>query len=339
MTSTPTGLTQVLNISPTDRFAPRRTAAILSAIACTLFLLAGTFASAEEEKFPSDGVIVSDARIKYINYSTLASSRLGIIRELYFREGDFVKEGDLLLNLDDRVADAQFNTAAEEAKNTVEIRFAIASKDLARAEYESNLQANLRVPGAIPQIEVDRLKLAYQRSLLQIMQAKHQKRINELKRDEASQMKDTYQVSAKFQGVITKLEKNVGEGVREGDPILTVSDPTRVKVFGYVHTRDVHRIKQGDPVKVKIDIPDFDIPDEDFIFDGKLTFIDDTVDATTFDRIEVSAEVQNIIADGKPILRQGYLVRMIILTDVPPAKAKLGPKSAMLDRMHVPVLK
>lgn len=337
MTNTPTGLIQVLNSSPTDRFAPRRTAPIHSAIVCALLLIIGTVAAAEEEPFPTDGVQVINTRVSYIDYSTFASSRLGIIREMHVREGDLVSPGQSLMQLDDRVAEAQYNTAAVEAQNTVEIRFAAASADVARAEYESNLQANLRVPGAVPQIEVERLKLAYVRSLLQIQQARHQKKVNELKSVEAAQMKDTYLVAAKFQGVITKLFKKVGEGVREGDPILTVSDPTRVKVSGFVHTRDVHRIKPGDPVKVKIDIPDFDIPDEELVFEGKLTFIDDTVDATTFDKIGVSAEVENIFEDGKPILRQGYIARMIILTDVPPAKLKAPPKAAMLDRQHIPV--
>lgn len=339
ITPTTSGLTQVLNSSPTDRFAPRRIAPIHAVIVCALLNVFSPGLWAEEQPFPTEGVQVNKAFVDFIDDSTLASARLGIIKKLYVREGDLVNKDDPLLELDDRVAAAQYRTAREEAKNTVEIEFANASMKVAKAEYELNLQANLRVPGAVPLIEVERLQLQYERALLQIKQARHQQQVNILKSEEAAQVKDTYLVKAEFPGVVTKVEKFVGEGVREGDSILSISDPSRVKVQGFIHTADVFRIKKGDPVKVKIDIPDFDTPHEEFIFDGKLVFIDNSVDSVKFDEVQVWAEVTNEFENDQPILRKGFLTRMIILTDVPPPRPKAIPKTTMVDLQHLPVLR
>lgn len=330
----------MLNSSPTDRFAPRWTAPIHAVIVCALFTLFAASVPAEEAPFPTEGVEVGRAEIKYIDDSTFASSRLGLITELHVREGDMVQKGDILLKLDSRVAEAQYATAAEEARNTVEIEFANASMKVARAEYLLNLGANLRVPGAVPEIEVQRLMLQYQRSLLQIKQARHQQKVNEMKKEEAGQVKDTYMVKAEFPGIVTEVLKFVGEGVREGDPILKISDPSRVKIEGFIHPADVFRVKKGDPVKVKLEIEDFDIPQEEIIFDGKLVFVDNAVTPPTFDQVRVAAEVTNEFENDYPILRKGFRARMIILSDVPPPKPKAAPaKTAMVDIEHLPVLR
>lgn len=327
---------QVLTTFPTDRAAPRGFSGIRSLIAC--ILCCGTFAAvsaAEPAPWPDSGVNVQNARILYLNESTLASSRLGIIKKLNVKEGSQVELGDELLILDDRVVEAQYATAKMQASNDVEIHFAVASSELARAEYELNLQANLRVPGAVPLIEVERLRLAYLRSLWQIKQAKHQQKVEVLKSYEAGELKNTYRVNAEFPGIITKVHKSIGEGVREGDPILDIVDPSRVKVEGFIHIEDAFRVKKGCAVKIKLEIPEFDIPEEDVIFDGKLTFVDNSVDFVQQEKLRVTAEVEN----NDLILRQGFQARMIIITDIPqPVRKGSGPKTAFFAPDHVPVL-
>jgi len=321
-------------MAPTTRISPRGLPLTRKLLVCAVVSFAAGTLSAEEIPWPKQGVEVERPRIWYLDASTFASSRLGIIRKIV-REGTEVKVGDELLVLDDRVADAQFKTAAAEAENKVEIHFAVASSALARAEYELNLQANLRVPGAVPLIEVERLKLAYERSLWQIKQALHQNRINGLKSDEASEMRNTYRVHAEFPGVVTKVHKFIGEGIREGDPIIEISNPAKVKIEGFIHPEELHRVKKGARVKVKLDIPEFDIPQEDLVFDGELKFVDNAVDFVQH-HVRVWAEVDN----PDLVLRAGFLTKMMIETDVPPPVRKESrPKSAWLDREHVPVLR
>lgn len=57
------------------------------------------------------------ARVYYMDAATLASSRLGIIRSINVKkEGSHVKAGDELLILDDRLANAQLNTAKKQGE-------------------------------------------------------------------------------------------------------------------------------------------------------------------------------------------------------------------------------
>lgn len=326
---------QVLNSTAHDRTTLIRLAVSLVLVVGLLIFPRPVFSAEGDDDWSKAGVEVHDARITYLDSATLASSRLGIIKHLHVREGTQVDEGTPLLELDDRVVDAQLKTARKQAENKVELEFAKRSADLARAEWELNLAANIRVPGAVPQIEVERLRLAYARALLQIKQARHQSEVDKLKSDEASALKDTYHINAEFPGIVTKIHKFLGEGIREGDPILDISDPSRVKVQGYINFAEVHRVKKGDKVKVKLNLPDFELDQEDLVFDGELVFVDTSVDFVRQQEVRVWAEVKN----PDMVLRQGFLAKMVILTDVPPPVRKpAAAKTAWLDLEHLPVM-
>lgn len=258
---------------------------------------------------PTDTVVVEDCDLHYIDSVMLSSPRPGIV-EFVPEEGDEVTGKKQVAGLVDRVAQAAYEGAKIQADNDIEVRFAKKSFELADVEYKRALLANKRGAGnapVFPEIEVAKLQLAADKALLQIEHAEYQLEIDRHKRDEAFEVLQTYKVEAPFDGTVTQVVKHKGEGVREGEPLLEIVSPKRVRVVGYISLKDnpdyykeIWAVKEGALVKVKLQIRDVDLDVEKIEFEGRLRFVDSKVTRGT-KQIRVWAEVvnkDNILRDG-----------------------------------------
>ncbi|MFO1021213.1 MAG: efflux RND transporter periplasmic adaptor subunit [Planctomycetales bacterium] len=271
----------------------------------------------EVSELKSGPIIVERPYIQFLDKAILSSSRIGTIERIDVREGDLVKAGQIVVQLRDEVPRANYLTAKQTAENTVEIRYSYKAAELATVEHERAVEANKRVRHAFPDIEVDRLRLTAEKSILQIEQAKHQQKVDSLKRDEAFEVLKTFRIEAQMDGIITKVNKVTGESVREGDPLVEMVNTDRVKVEGYVHVNQSVRLKRGQLVEVHIDIPEEDLDVEKEVFEGTLVFVD-LFTRPDDPQVRVWAEVKN--RDG--VLREGLRASMKILPD------KQGPRFA-----------
>lgn len=262
-------------------------------------------------------ILLYRCRIKLIHRVTLSSDRPGVLAFVEPEEGDGVKAGQQVAGLRDEVARAVLASATKKASNDVQIRYAKKATDVAEVEYNKALQTNRKVPGTVPDIEIRRLYLAYEKGSLQIEQADHEFAIAALETKEAAAQLETYQVKAPFDGVVTRVYKRKGEAVRQGDPILEVVSTRRVRVEGYVDIHDVGNVKPGDPVIVQLDIPDVDLPVEKEFFQGQIAFVDPGVQSVT-KQTRIWAEVTN----RGNILRAGLTAKMTIHANKQVAQTK-----------------
>lgn len=246
-------------------------------------------------------------RIQLQDHVTLASGQLGILEEVLPEEGDFVQRQDVIARLNDEVARAAWERAKKEASNDVEIRYAMKAAEVSNAEYAKALDANRRVPGAVPDIEVQRLKLAAEKGRLSVEQAQHRFLVAGLTAKEAEATLKTYSISAPFDGIVTRVFKKKGEAVRQGDPILELVSTDTVRVEAYLTTKDMHRVQRGDYVRVRLDIPDVELDIEREAFEGRIVFVDPQVQPVT-GQVRIWAEVHN----RDNILRSGLTAVMVI---------------------------
>jgi len=280
----------------------------LAAIALISHLLATAPAALGAKRQTSKSIRLIDCRIKLIDRVTLASDRPGIIAFVGATEGDAVKADQQIAGLRDEVAQARRSVAEREASNDIEVRYAKKAAQVAEADHQKALEVNLKLPnGGIPDIEVQRLKLAAERARLQIEQADNQLIIAGLNLEQAEAELMTYQIVAPFDSVVTMVHKSKGEAVRQGDPIVDLASTSRVRVEADVSVRDVWSIRRGDRVTVQLEIPEVDVDVERQEFEGKVIFIDVDVNPLTRE-VKVWAEVDNAGA----VLREGLKARMTI---------------------------
>lgn len=256
---------------------------------------------------PSDLIHVNSCHVNLIDKTQLAATRAGVLAFVKPEEGHEVKLGEIVAKVKDEVAQAQLATAKLTAKNDIEIRFARKSSELAWQEHKKAEQSNKQLPGTITEIEMKRLFLAAEKADLQIENAQNEHAIAGSKAEEAGQLVLTHEVQSTIGGMVTKVYKRTGEGVREGDPIVDIVNTERMRVMGYVPFKDISRVKKGDRVMVKLDVPDAQLPEEDLRFEGKITFIDSSVEKVK-PEVRVFAEVVN----QNGVLRDGARAEMVI---------------------------
>ncbi len=268
-----------------------------------------------------DPGIVNDCLVTLIKEAEVPALEAGQLVEFTVREGQEVKQGDLLAQIDDRqarklqeIAKYKLDVAEHEANNMVSVEYAQATQKVAQAEYEQAMATNRRQPNTIPQIEVRRYALKVEEATLQIQQAKHDLKTAEMsvgvrqgELDAAELDVEHRRISAPFDGMVEKRSVQEGEWVRPGDPVLRLIRMDRLRVEAFL---DGSQISAGEvdnkPVTVEVALAHGRREQ----FPGKIVYVSPVVEAGS--RFLVWAEVINRKENGQWLLRPGQDVRTAI---------------------------
>lgn len=253
-------------------------------------------------------ITLTNCRVKIIDQIPLASDRAGVLAEMSLTEGSPITARQRVARIRDDVIQAQLAIAQQKAEFTGEVAAKEKARDSAENEYRQALEANRVTARTVTQLELERMKLAADIADSDIQKAKHELQVHRLERDQASAELAAYAITAPFSGIVTKVYKKRGEAVRQGDPVIELTSTDRVRVDGWLELPDSYRVTQGMPVKVQLDLENYDLPEEKLVFDGRITFVDVVVE-TTGEKVKVSAEVVN----HDNVLRAGLIARMTII--------------------------
>jgi multidrug efflux pump subunit AcrA (membrane-fusion protein) len=271
---------------------------------------------------PSDPAKPKGCLVTLIEEAEVPSQEAGVIQSLNVREGMEVAKGDVLAQIDDaqsraalKVAEAKVTVAEKEAGNDVSIRYAQAASAVADAEYKKAQETNLRVPGTVPNIELQRLWLKTRETALQIENAQHEfsvvilkKDVSKAERDLAAEDVQRRQIKSPLDGIVVKRYSHNGEWLKPGDPVIRVVRADRLRVEAFV---DASRLSPADvdkqPVTVTVPMPHGD----PMTFEGKIVFVNPIVEPGP--QFLVWAEVVNRQdRDGHWLLRPGMNADMEI---------------------------
>ena len=216
-----------------------------------------------------------------------------------------------------RVAWTQYQVAHEEANNDVNERFSKKSAEVAKAELEKAIVANRGGGRVVSDTEVQRLKLAYERAILQIEQsqldekiAKHTESVRKEEYQAALENIEERAIRAPFAGVVEDVYRQKGEYVREGDPVMRLIRLDELRVEGFVNAAQFDPLEiAGRDVKVTVKFA----RGKSRTFPGKITFVSSQIQAGG--NYRVSADVANIKEGGVYVLRPGARAEMTIVID------------------------
>jgi HlyD family secretion protein len=217
-------------------------------------------------------IVSASGEIKPKTYVNVGANAFGKITKLYVKEGDHVKRGQLLAQLENAQpsADVDANRAALSASNTDSVAASAALKraqaDNERTKLDYERAEGLLKAGLIPKSDYDTKKTAYDGAAAALAQAQAQ---NESARERISQQRATLaRVSdmlgkttyiAPFDGVITNLPVREGETVvvgiqnSPGSTLMTLADTSVITAEVKVDETDIVNIKNGQPAEVIID--------------------------------------------------------------------------------------
>lgn len=201
---------------------------------------------------------------------TVAAEVAGRVERVGPREGALVQGGDLLMQLNTDLLQAEFERAQAQAKN-------------AQTEFER--QQGLVQGGAAPTRELD--------------QAATQLAVNQASLQEVRARLQRARIIAPASGVLNDLPVEQGEYVQPGDPVAEIVQTDIVKVAVNIPERDVAFFSPGQTVAILADIKG-----RQQSFEGTITFISSVADQRTRStRMEITLPNQ----DG--LLHSGQIVR------------------------------
>ena len=265
-------------------------------------------------------IIADDAIVQLIAEVRVPASEAGMLKQLKVKEGDLVKTGQLLGQLNNKLvvidhdlAKLEYDIAVEKSKNDIDERFALKSQAVAKTELTLSQNAVRRVPGSISVTELDRLRLVVERSTLSIEQAQRDLRIAKLTKNlkersvrAAKERVTRRQILAPINGIVAEVLTQAGEWLNPGDPVIRLIRMDRLRVEVRLDGNLYGKELLGRPVQFQVKVPPGDRIES---FKGKVTFVSPEVQPVN-GKVRVWAEVDN----RSQLLRPGIHGKLTILT-------------------------
>jgi len=228
-----------------------------AAIVLTVIAAATWWLEFHEEPFP-EGLIQANGRIEGDHY-TVASKVPGRITKLNAREGDEVKGGEILAQLDD----AQINAKVAQAENGLvavdaQCRAAEASELQSRRDKE-RLQNLLKNKTATKQ-EAERAALAWKVDEEQLAVAKAQYGVAKAVLQEVLSIQRDLTIHAPASGVVTTRIIEEGEVMAAGSPLYDIVNLDRLYLKVYIPEKEIGKVRRGLSARIYVDA----FPDEPF---------------------------------------------------------------------------
>ena len=203
----------------------------------------------------------------------------GEVKNIFVKEGDFVKKGQKIISLD--------NTIFKKDKEIIESNYKNALSSLEDAENNYNFKLKnfrkkekLYSQGAISQIEYETLELNLKKAKSGLKQAKENLERIKKQREKIIKQLDNRILRSEISGVITYVNISKGENVVPNKPVITISNSKKEIVTGIIR-KDLKHIKINDKVNIYYD---------DTILKGKVKYISEIMNKNT-NRFPVKIEI------------------------------------------------
>lgn len=224
-------------------------------------------------------VITTIGSVAPIQGVSLSAEGEGTVIKINIDNGQRVKSGDVLIELDTTVEDAQLKASQAQ---------------LELAKLESNRAQELLQKNTISQAQLDQAtaQLNQIQATVASLQALIQKKV----------------VRAPFDGRVGIRQVNIGQYVNRGQPLIALQKLDQLYVNFTLPERDLPKLKEGEIVRITVDA----FPDR--TFEGKLNAISPEVNASTR-----NVAVQALLDNPDEVLRPGMFARVdVVLPDAAP---------------------
>ena len=205
---------------------------------------------------------------------TLGASVPGIVATRKFKEGDFIKEGEILLELDKRLEELE-----TDRRRLV--------RDQKKTDYEGTAKL-FKSTGGVSKEELEKKEVEY--------------RVAAVEHDMAAEGLRRRLLAAPLAGTIVEINLEVGEACQAYQPLARVVDTRRCYFTTNIEAKSAAKLKAGQTAKLEIDSGTGAVT-----IQGKIDFVSPVVDpASGLQRVKVLFEN----ADGK--VQPGVAGRMTL---------------------------
>lgn len=194
-----------------------------------------------------------EARMELIRQVPISTEVTGKLKTVSpSEEGRYVKQGDLMIEIEDELIRKEVAEAQKKSESNVEIEFAIVALEKAKVDLKQREDANVKFK-SFTDNEIRQSKLEVQKAEAQLAKSREDKEVLGLTLETKTAQLAQYKVYAPFDGLVTKVHRWQSQSVRPGDPVLTVTDMSELRAVLKVDFKKRKEVFVGDLVEIRID--------------------------------------------------------------------------------------
>jgi RND family efflux transporter MFP subunit len=279
-----------------------------------------------------DASVNATANLRALRNVTILSRSEGVVQRVAAEEGDFVRSGQLLCQLDDRELQVDLELARQRLAQT---RVQLESAQIVREKMQTQVAAkqtevkrneDALAEGLVSDTDMELVRnqlseLTHDERSQEASVRENQFRVEELQAEiEKVELQIAHaKVTAPFSGTIVKRSIDLGQSVRASDDLFDLAAFSPLYADIFLSEAESRAIKPGQAASISLDISQAAVA-------GRIVRISPVVDDET-GTVKVTAEIQSPTAQFRP----GAFVRVNIKTDTV-EDAVLIPKSAVIER-------
>lgn len=188
-----------------------------------------------------------------VKMANLMPSVPGSIAKVLVQEGDSVKMGALLIQLNDQVARSAVATAEIEAKQDAAIRSAQLDWELESRRF-ARLQS-ITNSNAVSQLELNEKIAVRDQKRALLDEARERRALAEARLQQAKAEWLRHQIVAPFPGQVIEIHQKVGAVPQTGEPVITVADLRELEVEIHLPMSWFGKIRAGQSVQLEAYAP------------------------------------------------------------------------------------
>jgi len=189
------------------------------------------------ESSPSLAGLTFPASVESVNRANLSTIVMGTVSSAPVTVGDRVQKGDVLVRIKDDQILAQ--------KSQLEANMVQAKANLENTEKNYNRISNLYAEESATSKELDDISTMYEI-------AKANMEALEARMNEVNEMLEYTTIRAPFDGIVSRKHVSEGDMASPGHPLVSVSDPSSVKITASVAENQISQMEEGSTVSVTI---------------------------------------------------------------------------------------
>ena len=202
-------------------------------------------------------VIPANGKIKPVVEVKISPDVSGEIVELNFKEGDYIKRGDLIIKIKQDVY-ISMRERAEASLNSVRAQLTQLQAQFVQIEQSYNRTKTLYEQKALSEAEYESARSQYMMAKEQIKAAEFNVKSSSAALKEAVENLTKTVIYAPMDGIISKMsvekgERVVGTSQMAGTEMLRIANFDNMEVLVDVNENDIIRIKQGDTASIEVD--------------------------------------------------------------------------------------
>lgn len=180
---------------------------------------------------------VADGYVEAVRQSVIAAQVSGRVTALAIKAGDAVTNGQILVRIDERAA------AQQAAAGDAQVAAAQAQLNAARKDYERSQR--LYQKQYISQAAMEQSEAQFKANQAQADALLAQARA-------ATTATSFHTLRAPYNGIVASVATEVGDMALPGKPLLTVYDPSALRIIAELPESYAAAFKSGAPVKIEI---------------------------------------------------------------------------------------